>query len=154
MNQLFQSVKALKQEGKLHARLVFQIRLLSAISLILLGVVVYQVLVHGIGLALTTGIATLGFFLGLFVFSKMNKLVWNEEEEVIKTGRMELLGFVVLALYIAFEIGLRTILNNEFPESFAAVAYLLAGIGSSLLGRSLGTLVAIRKLDKHEGISR
>jgi len=153
MKHVFQSVKTLKEEGKLHTRLVFQIRLLTTISAVLLAVVAYQVFVHGIDLMLTLGIATLGFILGLFIFSKMNKLVWNEEEEVIKTGRMEILGFVVLALYIAFEIGLRTVLSNEFPGSFAAIAYLLAGMGSSLLGRSLGTLVAIRKLDKHEGIA-
>ena len=127
--------------------------MLSAVSLILLGIVAYQVIARGLSLSISLALAALGFALGLLVFSRMNKVVWNEEEEVIKTGRMELLGFGILALYIAFEVGLRTFLNSEFAGTFAAVAYLLAGIGSSLLGRSIGTLIAIRKLDARENIS-
>jgi heme/copper-type cytochrome/quinol oxidase subunit 4 len=140
--------KNLKSEGKLHKRLLFQIRILSVISLILLGVVVYQIIVNGLNVWISAGIAVVSFFLGLFVFSKMNKMVWNEEEEVIQTGRMEIAGVAVIVLYIAFEMGLRTFLNAEFAGTFAATAYLLAGIGASLLGRSLGTLVAIQKLTK------
>lgn len=153
MINLLRVVRGLKDEGKLHGRLVFQIRMLSAVSLILLGIVAYQVIARGLSLSISLALAALGFALGLLVFSRMNKVVWNEEEEVIKTGRMELLGFGILALYIAFEVGLRTFLNSEFAGTFAAVAYLLAGIGSSLLGRSIGTLIAIRKLDARENIS-
>jgi len=153
MKNILRSVRGLKAEGKLQKRLVIQIRILMAISLVLMVVVTYQVIAHGLDLGIVLALTALGFALGLLVFSKMNKLVWNEEEEVIQSGRMEILGFVILALYIGFEIGLRTLLNNEFPGSFAAIAYLLAAIGSSLFGRSVGTLIAIRKLDKKEGIS-
>ena len=153
MSARFRRVRALKSEGKLHKRLIFQIRLLSLISIVLLGVVAYNVVLNGLNLWIALAIGIVSFLLGLFVFSRMNALVWNEEEEVIKAGRMELLGFGVLGLYIAFEIGLRTFLTFEFPGTFAATAYLLAGIGSSLLGRSVGTLVAIQKLDRKQGIS-
>lgn len=153
MKNTLEVVSGLKAEGKLHKRLLIQTRILTAVSLALLSVVVYQVIVHGLNSEIALAISALGFALGVLVFSKMNKLVWNEEDEVIQTGKMELMGFIILVLYIAFEIGLRTILNNEFAGTFAAMAYLFAGIGSSLLGRSLGTLVAIRKLDEREGIS-
>jgi heme/copper-type cytochrome/quinol oxidase subunit 4 len=146
-------LRTLKADGKLHKRLLVQIRILSIISVILLGVVAYNVVVYGLSAWLALAIAAVSFLLGLFVFSRMNTIVWNEEEEIIKTGRMEILGFVVLALYVGFEIGLRTLLNAEFPHSFAATAYLFAGIGASLLGRSLGTLIAIQKLDRKQGIS-
>lgn len=143
-------LKQLHTEGKLHKRLVFQLRLLTFISLALLGVVVYQIATNNLSILLSGAIALGSFLLGLFVFSKMNKLVWNEEEELIKTARMEWLGGAVLVLYIAFEISLRTLLNTEFSGTFAATAYLLAGIGASLLGRSLGTIVAIHRLVEDE----
>lgn len=153
MKNIFRSVRLLKDDGKLHGRLVLQIRILSVISLILLAVVAYQVVIGGLAASISFALIAFGFAMGLLVFSKMNKLVWNEEDEVIQTGRMELFGFVILTLYIVFEVGLRTILKEEFAGTFGAVGYLLAAIGSSLLGRSLGTLIAIRKLDKKEGIS-
>lgn len=145
-----QTLRELKSSGKLHKKLVAQIRILTLISLALLSVVAYQIVVHGLNVWVTATIAIISFILGLLVFSKMNKLVWNEEDEVIQTGRMELLGVVIIVLYIAFEMGLRTLVNAEFSGTFAATAYLLAGIGSSLLGRSVGTLVAIQKLAKDD----
>lgn len=147
-------LRALKTDGKLHKRLVFQIRILAAVSLGMLAIVAYNIVVNGLNVWLCLAIGVVSFLLGLFVFSRMNALVWNEEEEIIKTGRMEVLGFVVLALYIGFEFGLRTLLNAEFAGTFAATAYLFAGISCSLLGRSLGTLVAIQKLDAKQGISQ
>jgi len=149
-NMSLSTFRELNSDGKLHKRLVFQLLLLTTISLILLGVVMYQVLFGGLNISIAVSIALVSFLLGLFLFSKMNKVVWNEEEELVKTGRMEILGVAVLVLYIGFEVGLRTLLAAEFTGGFAATAYLLAGVGASLLGRSVGTIVSIQKLTEDE----
>lgn len=141
--KIFQSLKI---AGKIHGRIIFQVRLLLAISLIMLGVIIYEIIRYGLNPFISLGIGIVAFLFGFFVFSKMNKPEWDEEKEIIATARMDILAFVILALYIGFEIGFRTFLNAHFAGTIAATGYLLAGIAPSLFGRALGTLIAVSKL--------
>lgn len=125
--------------------------MLGIISIVLL-LVVYQVVVYGMNLWIDAGIGIVSFYLGLFVFSKMNKVTWDEETEIVSVGRMDAAGFLIILLYIAFEISLRSILKLEYAGTLAATSYLLAGIGASLLGRTIGTLIAIQKVVQKEDI--
>lgn len=142
----FQNIRDLETDGKMHKKLLFRVRILTIISVLLLSFVIYRTLLGDLNVFIVVLLVVLSFPLGLFVFSKMNKVVWDEEGETIMAGKMELAGFAIVALYILFEITLRTYLKAEYAETFAATGYLLAGIGASLLGRSVGTLVAVQKL--------
>ena len=125
--------------------------MLGIISIVLL-LVVYQVVVYGMNLWIDAGIGIVSFYLGLFVFSKMNKVTWDEETEIVSVGRMDAAGFLIILLYIAFEVSLRSILKLEYAGTLAATSYLLSGIGASLLGRTIGTLIAIQKVVQKEDI--
>jgi len=57
---------------------------------------------------------------------------------------MDMVGYITLGLYIAFEIGLRTFLHDFYPVS--ATAFLLAGIFGTLLGRAVGTVLTIHNV--------
>lgn len=149
----FQTLRDLTSEGKLHRPLLIRLKILLAISAALLLVVIYQIGKETLNVWMSLGIAFGAFLLGLFLFSKMTTVKWDEEKEVIATERMDKFGFGILLLYIVFEVGLRTILKMEFGGTFAATGYLLAGIGGSLLGRSVGDLVAIHKLAKSENFA-
>jgi len=74
----------------------------------------------------------------------MNVVNWNEEEEVVQTGRMDTVGYATIGLYILFEISFRTFLHDYFPIS--ATAYLLAGIFGTLFGRAVGTVIEIHRV--------
>lgn len=148
MSNVFREIGVLRREGKLHKKLVTRIRVLSIIAAILAGIVVWQVLTHDIQIALVLAFASLGFILGLWVFSRMSVIRWNETEEQVEAGRMDMLGYASLALYIAFEVGLRTFLRDFFP--LTATAFLLAGIAGTLCGRALGTLIEIHNVYKRE----
>jgi hypothetical protein len=89
-------------------------------------------------------LAIIGFLLGVYIFSRMSVVNWNEEEEVVQTGRMDMIGYITIGLYIVFEISFRTFLHDYFPMS--ATAYLLAGIFGTIFGRAVGTVIEIHRV--------
>src|SRR4029078_11920272 len=123
---LFREVRILRQEGKLHKKLVSRVRMLFVISLILLGIVVFNVIFRAADPLIASILAVVGFLLGLYVFSRMNVVSWNEQEAVVQADKMDKIGYAILGLYIIFEISFRTFLTYSFPLS--ATAFLLAGI--------------------------
>lgn len=144
MPNILKEVRALQNEGKLHAKLIFRVRMLYVISLILGGVVVFNLIFRGVHALIPGVLALIGFGLGYFVFTRMSVVNWNEESETVQAGRMDLIGYGVLALYVAFEIGLRTFLKDAYPTH--VTVYLLAGIFGTLLGRAIGTIVEIHRV--------
>lgn len=89
MMNLFAEIRALKKEGKLHNKLLIRTRILFIIATILLGVVLYNVFTRDLDVLWAIFIGVVGFFLGVFVFSQMNVVNWNEEKEVVKSGKMD-----------------------------------------------------------------
>lgn len=141
---ILKEVRILQQEGKLHKPLVNRVRMLLIISLVLAGVLIFNITFREISLLVALLITAMGFLLGLLVFSRMSPVNWNEEEETVQTSRMDKIGYLTLGSYILFEIGLRTFLSSAFPVSSAA--YLFAGIFGTLFGRAVGIMVNIHKV--------
>jgi heme/copper-type cytochrome/quinol oxidase subunit 4 len=145
-------LRGLRSAGLLHHRLLTRVRLLSAISVLLIVGAIVQTFRYNLNVIILIGIAAIAFVLGLLLFSQMNKPKWDEEKEVIATGRMDIIGVAVLVLYIIAEISFRTLLKAEYAGTAGMTAYLFMGIGASLLGRSIGTLIGVHKFAKQEGI--
>jgi hypothetical protein len=144
MPNILKEVQALIEEGKLHRRLIIRIYLLFGVSLVLAGIVIFNVLVRGANPLIASAFMAGGFVLGMVVFSRMISVQWDEEKEEVSTARMDALGYVILGLYIVFEIGLRTELRNIFPVS--GTVFILATVAGTLLGRSVGTVVEIHRV--------
>ncbi len=143
MIHFFKEVRVLREEGKIHSKLIFRVRMLFVIALILGGIVGYQLFL-GANPWVVLMLAVIGFVLGLYVFARMSVVNWNEEREILETGRMDKVGYITLALYIAVEIGLRTFLNDFYPAS--ATAFLLSGVFGALFGRAVGTVIEIHNV--------
>jgi hypothetical protein len=148
MIHFFREVRTLREEGKLHKKLISRLRILFVISLLLAGIVVFNIVARGANPLIAAFLAALGILLGFFVFSRMSAVHWNEEEKVVQISKMDILGYVTLGLYIAFEIGFRTFLSDFFP--IATTAYLLAGIFGTLFGRVMGMVTEIHKVYRFE----
>lgn len=144
MFDFFKEVRTLRDEGKLHSKLISRVRMLFVISLILLGVVLYNLVFRGANILLVSVFALVGFLLGRYIFSRMNVVNWNEEEEIVQTGKMDIAGYLTIALYIAVEIGFRTFLKDVYPLS--VTAFLFAGIFGTIFGRAIGTVLTIHKV--------
>lgn len=115
--------------------------MLAVISLILIGVVVFNVIFRNTDLLVAAALAGIGFILGFYIFSRMSAVEWNEQEKIVQSGRMDIVGYIALGLYIVFEISFRTFLHDF--SAVSVTAFLLAGIGGTLLGRVVGTVVEI-----------
>jgi hypothetical protein len=144
MLNILKEVRELRQAGKLHNKLIVRTRMLIIISLILGAIVIYNLIFRGTNPWIALLLAAIGFVLGLSVFARMSVVNWDEEKEVVSVGRMDTIGFVTLALYILFEIGLRTVLKEFYPAS--ATVFILAAIFGSLLGRAIGTVIEIHRI--------
>lgn len=136
----------MKEDGKLHSKLVNRTRTLFVIATILFFIVLFNVLFRGVNIFFALLLGTMGFILSLFIFSKMNVINWSEEDEVLKSGKMDTIGFVTLGLYIFFEIAFRTLLKDYFTVQ--AVPLLLSVICGTLFGRGIGTLVEMHRVYK------
>ena len=133
-------VDDLKKDGKIHQKLIKRVRILTLISALLMSITVYEILRYDISVYISIGIAVMAFVLGVFVFTRMSKIVWDEEAQVISAGKIDMLGGFIIILYIGFEIGLRTVIESHFGSMAGSSGYLLMGVGASLLGRAAGTL--------------
>ena len=146
MFNFFAEVRVLRQEGKLHKKLISRVRALFGISLMLAAIFAFDISTESVNLLIALALAIIGFFFGLYVFSRINVVNWNEEKEVLQTGKMDKVGYISLGLYIILEIIFRTFLQDFFPLS--ATVLLLAGICGTIFGRAFGTVLTIHKVFK------
>lgn len=144
MINLFKEIYTLRQESKLHKRLLLRIQMTFIISIVLGGITIFNILFRDVDALIAGVLAFVGFMLGLFIFSQMNIVNWNEQEETVQIGKMDTVGYLTIGLYVLFEIGLRTFLNSVFPAS--AIVFLLAAICGTLFGRTIGMLIKIHKV--------
>jgi len=146
MPHFFREVAVLQQEGKLHSRLVTRLRMLFGIAAILLVITLYNVFFAGADGLLTSVLAVVGLGLGFYVFSRMSRVQWNEEEEVVEASKMDRFGYAMIGLYVVFEIAARTVLTNYFAAG--AEAYIFAVVFGVIFGRACGMVVEIHRVYK------
>lgn len=130
-------------------KLRFRLRLYSIISLIMLGIVLYEIFINILPLAF----ATIGIFIGLFmgiISARMHHLSWNHDAKKI-VSRLDIVGIIILVLYIAF-----IIVRSKLIGIFVA-APMVGAVGFSItagvmIGRVVGTRNAIIEILKEREI--
>ena len=86
MFNILREIRVLREEGKLHRTLIVRTRILLLISVVLASIVLFNMFYRGTDWMLPGVLAIIGLVLGLFIFSRMNPIQWNEEREVVETG--------------------------------------------------------------------
>jgi len=152
MLHLFREVAILHQEGKIHRALIIRVGILFVISIIIAGIVWFNVWVRDVSVINTLSLQAVGFILGLYVFSRMNIVNWNEKDEIVQAGKMDTLGYITIVLYIVFEIGLRTLFNDFYP--LGATVLIVAVISGTLIGRTFGIIMDIHRVFKLNHFSK
>jgi hypothetical protein len=145
MPNILKEVAILRQEGKLHTRLITRVRMLFVIAFILLALVAFNVY-QGANILIALALAIVGFVMGFYVFSRMSRVEWNEEEEVVEASKMDRFGYGLIGLYIVFEIGARTLLADYFGAG--AEAFVFALIFGIIFGRATGMVFEIHRVFK------
>jgi hypothetical protein len=148
MPNILREVRELREEGKLHRGLIRRTRIFLIISGILFCVALYLAFAQQAQPLLWAGAAAIGFLAGFFIFSRMTPLQWNETSEQIESASMGYLGYGMIALYILFEIGARTLLGDIVGEGYQA--HLFALIFGVIFGRTMGVVAEMHRVYRLE----
>jgi uncharacterized protein (DUF697 family) len=130
-------------------KLRFRVRLYSLISLVMLGIVLYEIFIK----ILPLPFAVAGIFVGLFIgiiTARMRHLSWDKDAKKI-VSRLDIVGIVILVLYLSF-VMVRSRLIGYFVAApmVGAVGFsITAGI---MIGRVIGTRNAIIEILKEREI--
>lgn len=138
-----------KHYHHLDKRLQFRLRLYFLISLILLGVLIFNI-ARG---ALRFDYGLLGLAAGIvvgIVTSRMFHISWNKDTKKI-VSRLDAFGIGVLILYIVFEV-FREKIVGYFTHDFEVATVGFAVLAGSMFGRILGTRGKIIEILKEQRV--
>ena len=133
----------MRQEGKIHGKLVNTVRIMSVIAVIIGGIEVYEMIFGGETIWIAALLAAGGLLVGWYLFAPLNAAEWNEEKELVAARRIDWVGFAAIGAYIALVIVLGIFLNQNFPAQTTIL--VLAFVFGMLGGRLLGTIVEIHR---------
>ncbi len=132
-------------------KLLLRLRLFLVISLVMLGIIVYDFFQNIISFPLAvTGIG-LGVLIGL-VAGRMFKIHWHEEENKV-VSRLDELGIVILILYIGFAI-FRGRFFGTWIHGPLLTAFTFAFFSGTMFGRFMTMGFSIRSILYRRGIFR
>jgi O-antigen/teichoic acid export membrane protein len=121
-------------------KLKFRLRLYVIISLVMLGVVLYEIFIH----ILPLEFAAVGILVGLVVgiiSARRYHLSWDKDAKKI-VSRLDLIGIIILVLYIGFVI-VRSKLIGIFVQGPVVGAVSFSITAGVMIGRVVGTRNAI-----------
>jgi hypothetical protein len=124
---------------RLRSRLI--LFLVIAVALVVFAI--YEVIIGDMDLL--TGVLTLlvGAVFG-FIYGRLIRVRWNEDEEKIIT-RMDTVGFIIIAIYLILSYFRETLLAHFFSGTeLTAIGVTLAG--GILIGRFFGVHVSLMRL--------
>ena len=129
--------------------LVFRLRLFLAISLVLLGIIIYDLIVSKITFPLALIGIGVGVLIGL-IAGRMFKIYWHEDKAKV-VSRLDMLGIGILIFYIGFEIFREKIFGALIQDSLPW-AFTFAFFSGTMFGRFLTMGFNIRSILYSRGI--
>lgn len=144
------STKSLRKHGHhVDKRLRFRLRMYFLISVILIGILLYNVVRGTLLLSYGIGGLASGMLIGI-VTTRMYHISWSHDAKKV-VGRLDIYGAIILVFYIAIEISREKIVGyvtNNFEVGTIALA-VLAGM---IFGQFLGTRGKILQILKEEKV--
>ena len=130
-------------------KLRFRLRLYALISLVMLGIVLYEIFIK----ILPLEFAAVGILVGLLVgivTARRYHLSWDKDAKKI-VSRLDLVGIIILVLYIGFVI-IRSRLIGIFVQGPVVGAVGFSITAGVMIGRVVGTRNAIMEILKEREI--
>src|ERR1035437_10144478 len=130
-------------------KLKFRVRLYSLISLVMLGIVLYEIFIK----ILPLSFAMFGIFIGLFlgiISARMYHLSWSKDAKKI-VSRLDTVGIIILVCYMAFVL-VRSRLIGYFVAAPMVGAVGFSTTAGIMIGRVIGTRNAIIEILKEREI--
>lgn len=132
------------RRAQLSPKLRRQLRIFSLIALILLALVLYRVVRGEVEMGPALVALALDVALGAVV-SRVYRLGWNEETQLI-VGEIDIVGGVILALYLLFALTKGRLIGLWVADAHEAAVLGLGLTGGVMVGRLVFTGGGIRAL--------
>jgi hypothetical protein len=148
---VFKEIKAareLSKEGFLHRKLVFRLFMLGAISLISLGILLFNIFERGLNPNVASGLACAGFLFGVWIFYRMNPVGWDEKGELLIVSKIDRAGFIILGIYIVLRVAVRFYIEHLYHSVVILTGLTMAIVFGVAFGRLIASLSAIRSAHK------
>jgi hypothetical protein len=141
-------------EGKdfgqhIHPRLRRRIRIFITISAIMLAVMFWDIYKGMLGILFALVALVIGGIVG-YLTSRIFHLSWDADGEKV-VGRIDAIGWIVLGVYIAFEIA-RATFFEVVHTGYSPAAITFAFVSAALFARVLGLRGRILKVLKEEKV--
>lgn len=145
MKNLIDTIKNQKEVADKHIerKLVVRLIIFFVISLVLMGIAVFNVISGKIGVLHGSGGLILGLIVG-FLAGRMFNIFWHPESERV-VSRLDAMGVMILALYIIMEIERKWVFGH-WIEGPALAAFSFVVLTGLILGRFLSMVLKIRKI--------
>lgn len=130
-------------------KIVVRVRIYLALFAVLTLVTVFDTLTKMVSPAIPIVAILLGFLVGLLV-GRMNHYSWDAEAAKV-IGRIDLLGGIILLLYIIFELS-RDWLFGHWLAGGTLATFTIALTTGAMLGRVVAMSHGIRRLLQSAGI--
>ena len=133
----------------IHKKLSNKMKLYFVFSVIMVGIVVYEVIKTGFNPFLALGIRWIGL-IGWYYLSRMFKIYRHIKDQII-TSRVDRIGWIILWIYMVFSFLRRYLIGLLVPASmvFTITFSLVAGI---MIGRFFGMRGTIMKILRKQEI--
>lgn len=142
--QGFKETKELREDGKIHGKLLFRLYMMLAMVVLAFGFIIYDITIGHLNFQLALICVLVTSILG-FLMSKTNKIIWDEKQELLVAGKMDLISVIVLALYIVARVASDIYLNNLYHNSVIVFGISMSILAGFALGRYLGLVFTVRK---------
>ena len=129
----------------LEPRLIMRLRIYSAVMIIMVVIIAFEVLQHTVAISLAACGIIIGFVIGTVV-SRMYRLSWEEETSHV-IGRIDGIGAAILVFYLIF-IVTRAHFLGYWMQGAPLLALILSITAGTMLGRVMSTRKGIKKILK------
>ena len=130
-------------------KLLWRLKIFFVLFAGLLSVIVYEISRHHITGPTAVGAMMIGMMLGA-AFVRRKRIYWQEETSKV-IARMDRIGVVLLAIYIAFAIT-RHFLLEHWVHGSQVLGFSVSLAAGTMLGRLLSMRSQIRQILKERNI--
>jgi len=127
----------------IHKRLRFQLLIFALVSIVMIGIVIFDIFNHSISILL----AILGIIMGLvvgFIVGRMYIIKWHEESEKVIVS-MDRTSIFIIALYVVFRIFEKQ-LFSPYINSTMIGAFTFSVLAGIMMGRFISMRTKTKKV--------
>lgn len=126
-----------------HPRIKFRIIAYIILSLLMIGIAVYDIAMDYVGIISSSIVVIIGLAIG-YAISRMFHISWDHEAELV-VSRLDTFGVIILIAYIFLELR-RTELVGIFVNDGSAYALSFILLTGIMIGRVLGIRRRVQKI--------